>query len=183
MSSFPRSFSSLRIVSRTIEYLAWVVEPARIVFLEKPLPLSSMPFPSRLLSVKETRKPVFVGAANSKRDVLTLFVEVYVRFMIGLSVNYVVNVDTMSSKLLVGDMGLVSWNLCHDILAYITLFIRKRFARVVFINPITSYLNILPMGSEYSFFKNHIKSISKDKIRKFCMNNNTKRLNSQIHIS
>lgn len=32
-----RSFSSLRIVSRTIEYPAWVVEPARIVFLEKAL--------------------------------------------------------------------------------------------------------------------------------------------------
>lgn len=38
VSSFPRSFSSLRIVSRTIEYLAWVVEPARILFLEKALP-------------------------------------------------------------------------------------------------------------------------------------------------
>lgn len=123
----------------TYDRISCVVEPPRIVFLEKALPLSSTPFPFRLLSVKETRKPVFVGAANSKRDVLTLFVEVYASFMIGLSVNYVVNEDTLSSKLLVCDIDLISWNLCHDILSCNTLFIR--LARVVFINP-----NTLPLG-------------------------------------
>lgn len=68
VSSFPRSFSSLRIVSRTIEYPAWVVEPARIVFLEKALPFLRCYFLfAPFKSVNEgTRKLAFVGAANSK---------------------------------------------------------------------------------------------------------------------
>ena len=84
VSSFPRSFSSLRIVSRTIEYPAWVVEPARIVFLEKALPFLRcyflfVPFKS----VNETRKLAFVGAANSKGGCANAFLYAPL-FMTGL---------------------------------------------------------------------------------------------------
>lgn len=85
VSSFPRSFSSLRIVSRTIEYPAWVVEPARIVFLEKALPFLRCYFLfAPFKSVNEgTRKLAFVGAANSKGGCVNAFLYAPL-FMTGL---------------------------------------------------------------------------------------------------
>ena len=85
VSSFPRSFSSLRIVSRTIEYPAWVVEPARIVFLEKALPFLRCYFLfAPFKSVNEgTRKLAFVDAANSKGRCVNAFLYAPL-FMTGL---------------------------------------------------------------------------------------------------
>lgn len=67
----------------------------------KSAPLSSMLFPFRPLSVEGTRKLAFVGAANSKGDVLTLFVEVHAVYDRFVALNYLwMKTPLLSSKLL-----------------------------------------------------------------------------------
>lgn len=67
----------------------------------KSAPLSSTLFPFRPLSVEGTRKLAFVGAANSKGDVLTLFVEVHAVYDRFVALNYLwMKTPPLSSKLL-----------------------------------------------------------------------------------